>query len=92
MADASFTLTNDLDCITTLDWDVTGQKERPKSSPHLHFVRRITNSPADRDWLRDNVFSGVTEAATTFLANTEALVPTNKRAKSLKLITFLLII
>ena len=82
VADASFTLTNDLDCITTLDWDVTGHKERPKSSPHLHFVRRITNSPADRDWLRDNVFSGVTEAATTFLANTEALVPTNKRAYS----------
>ena len=79
VSDPSFSLNDAHTCITTKDWSVTGQEIRPKSSPNLHFVRRITNSAADLEWLKSNIFAGTTSSAQTFLTNTEALVPANER-------------
>jgi len=66
-------------CVTTHDWGLTGSLSRPKSSPHLYFVRRVTNIDADREWLAGNIFAENTETAASFLQRTVDLVETDKR-------------
>lgn len=66
-------------CVTTHDWGLTGSLARPKSSPHLYFVRRVTNVDADREWLAGNIFADNTETAASFLQRTVDLVETDKQ-------------
>ena len=61
-------------CLTTHDWGLSGPISRPVSSPISFFVRRVTNSAEDAQWLQDNVFAQNQVEANTFLSNTEALI------------------
>lgn len=74
-----------LQCATTKDWDLTGAKTRPQSSPAMYFVQEInlvSPSSDTQNWLSSNIFAGSTSSANTFLQNTVALVPEAKRDKS----------
>lgn len=61
-------------CLTTQDWGLTGSLNRPVSSQVSYFVRRVTNTVEDAQWLQDNVFAQNQLEANSFLSNTEALI------------------
>ena len=67
-------------CVTTRDWTQNGrqldatQPPRPKSSPTMYFVRRVTNSADDKTWLSENIFANDGATAQTFMDRTDALV------------------
>ena len=79
-ADPSFEYNTAADCVTTHDWGLTGSISRPKSSSHLYFVHRVTNSASDSTWLAGNIFADSMETANSFLQRTVDLVPVEKRA------------
>ena len=78
--DSSFEYNVDFECVTTHDWGISGSIARPKSSSHLYFVHRVTNTDADRDWLAGNIFADNTETAASFLQSTVDLVASDKRS------------
>lgn len=60
-------------CVTTKDWAIEGQLARAYT-PHMYFVRRVTGSEADQNWLAGNIFAEDTASAQAFLAATLALI------------------
>ena len=60
-------------CVTTKDWAMDGQQAR-SYTPHMYFVRRVTGSQADQDWLQGNIFADDTASAHTFLTATVELI------------------
>lgn len=78
-ADPLFEYNTAAQCVTTHDWGITGSIARPKSSSHLYFVHRVTNTDADRNWLAGNIFADNTDTAATFLQSTVDLVALDKR-------------
>lgn len=59
-------------CVTTRDWMIDGAQIRI-TSPNLYFVRRFTNSDADLEWLKGNIFADDTPSAEAFRAATATL-------------------
>ena len=71
------------ECVTTQDWSLQGSMQRPQSGQSAYFVRRVTGVAEDVEWLQSNVFAQNSQTATTFLQQTENLVPNpTRRLKS----------
>ena len=79
-----YTWDESVECVTTKDWTLTGGNARSLSSgDNTFYVRRVTFTVEDTQWLQSHAVFINSESATTFLSQVSNLIPdATRRAKS----------